>query len=312
VNCSRPLRISRACALAFSTAVLLCLAGTGPSSAMSGPVSSPSGTPGVKSAVTAGASTSARRAHLLQASARGGPWAAASFSGLPQGVDVSSNQHWGGGGIDWGQVRGAGYEFALIKATEGDYYVNPFFGEDYGATKNADMYRGAYHFAIPSVSDGASQADFFLNNAAYRGDGANLAPTVDLEWNPYDSSQPCYGMGPTELVSWVTAFRDEVKHHIDRPPAIYTTASWWNQCTDGNTSFAGDPLWVAAYEVDDPPLPSGWSASTMWQYTCKGAVPGIPGEVDINYFSGPRSDLDLFAGRPRPPRAAPPPVARPT
>jgi GH25 family lysozyme M1 (1,4-beta-N-acetylmuramidase) len=252
-----------------------------------------------------------RRAHLLQAPSRGGPAAAASFSGLPQGVDVSSNQHWGGGGIDWGQVRGAGYEFALIKATEGDYYVNPYFGADYGDTKNANLYRGAYHFAIPSASDGASQADFFLHHAAYTGDGATVAPTLDLEWNPYDSSQSCYGMSPAEMVGWVTAFRDEVKHYIGRSPAIYTTASWWNQCTDGNTSFAGDPLWVAAYEVQEPPLPAGWSSPTIWQYTCKGAVPGIPGEVDINYFNGPRSDLDLFAGKPRPPVAAPPPVDRP-
>jgi lysozyme len=28
--------------------------------------------------------------------------------------------------IDWSQVRGAGYRFAYVKTTEGNYYYNPY------------------------------------------------------------------------------------------------------------------------------------------------------------------------------------------
>jgi lysozyme len=228
-----------------------------------------------------------------------------------QGVDVSSNQHSGDAAIDWWQVRGAGYAFALVKATEGDYYRNPYFAADYEAAKAAGLYRGAYHFAIPSAGDGAGQADFFLDAAGYSADGWSLAPGLDLEWNPYNSGSPCYGLDQGEMVSWVAAFRDEVQRRVHRLPAIYTTASWWDECTGGDSSFGNSPLWVAAYEVSAPPIPSGWSSPTLWQYTEHGRVPGVPGEVDVNSFYGSQRDLDVFAGRPRPPAAAPPPVARP-
>jgi GH25 family lysozyme M1 (1,4-beta-N-acetylmuramidase) len=156
---------------------------------------------------------------------RGRPSVVAAASAPIQGVDVSSSQHSGDGGINWGQVAGAGYQFALVKVTEGNYYVNPYFDSDYRGAKSAKLYAGAYHFAIPSASDGTSQADYFLDSAAYKADGATLPPALDIEWNPYDSSQPCYGLDGDSLVSWVAAFRAEVERRTGRPPAIYTAAS---------------------------------------------------------------------------------------
>jgi hypothetical protein len=41
------------------------------------------------------------------------------------GVDVADHQHPHGAAIDWSQVAAAGYKFAFVKATEGNYYVNP-------------------------------------------------------------------------------------------------------------------------------------------------------------------------------------------
>jgi GH25 family lysozyme M1 (1,4-beta-N-acetylmuramidase) len=248
-------------------------------------------------------------------------------NGWPEGVDVSSSQHSGGARINWPQVFDSGIRFALIKATEGNYYVNPYFAGDYSTAKSSRLFPGGYHFAIPSASDGTSQADFFLDTAADSGSRATLPPVVDLEWNPYDSSQPCYGLSSDSMVSWIKAFKAEVQRRAHRLPAIYTSAGWWNQCAGGHRlpaiytsagwwnqcaggdgTFESSPLWVAAYDVSDPVLPAGWSTWALWQYTSTGNIPGIEGEVDVSNFVGTQNDLPTFAGKPT---GAPAPVARP-
>src|SRR6202042_3461400 len=64
----------------------------------------------------------------------------------------------------------------------------------------------------------------------------------------------------------------------------YTTADWWGTCTGDTAAFGADPLWVAAYRNGSPPMPSGWGSWTFWQYSSRGSVPGITGNVDVSYF----------------------------
>jgi GH25 family lysozyme M1 (1,4-beta-N-acetylmuramidase) len=198
------------------------------------------------------------------------------------GVDVADFQHPGGAAIDWGQVAAAGYKFAFIKVTEGDYYANPYYASDLAQAKAAGLYVAGYHFAIPNVSDGASQADYAIANGGYTPDGHTLPLALDIEYNPYGAE--CYGMSPAQIVSWVSAFTAEVQRVTSQLPIIYTTADWWNTCTGGSTGSGADPLWVAGYVSGSPPLPAGWGNWTFWQYTSRGSVPGISGNVDVSYF----------------------------
>ena len=198
------------------------------------------------------------------------------------GVDVADYQHRNGALIDWPQVAAAGYKFAFVKATEGDYYVNPWYAYDLARATAAGLYVAGYHFAIPNVSDGASQADYALQNGAYTPGGRTLPLALDIEYNPY--GQECYGLTPTEMVAWVASFTAEAKRVTGQLPIIYTTADWWNTCTDDSAAFGADQLWVAAFGADSPPTPAGWSNWTFWQYTSRGSVPGITGPVDLSYF----------------------------
>src|SRR5262249_28686519 len=91
-------------------------------------------------------------------SARVTPVAAAAVPQLP-GIDVSSYQ----GNINWGAV--APYiDFSYAKATEGNYYTNPNFYNQYVGPYNHGIIRGAYHFAIPNNSSGQSQARYFISH----------------------------------------------------------------------------------------------------------------------------------------------------
>lgn len=71
-------------------------------------------------------------------------------STMLNGIDIASFQHPNNAAINWAQVTGAGYQFAAIKATEGNYYTNPYYVGD-TQTAAAGIYVAAYHFANPQT-----------------------------------------------------------------------------------------------------------------------------------------------------------------
>ncbi|KNX36102.1 lysozyme [Luteipulveratus halotolerans] len=199
------------------------------------------------------------------------------------GIDVSSHQ----GNVDWSAQWGAGHRFAYVKASEGDYYVNPYFAQQYNGSYNVGMIRGAYHFATPGDSGGAAQADYFVNHGGgWSRDGKTLPGVLDIEYNPYGAT--CYGLSQSSMVSWIKAFSDRYRSRTGRDVVIYTTAGWWTQCTGNTTAFRyTNPLWVARYASTPGTLPGGWPYYTFWQYT---STP-----IDKDYFNGDLTRLKALA-----------------
>jgi GH25 family lysozyme M1 (1,4-beta-N-acetylmuramidase) len=204
------------------------------------------------------------------------------------GHDVSSHQ----GNVDWPRARAAGARFAYVKATEGTGYVNPRFAQQYNGSYDVGMVRGAYHFARPDVSSGATQANYFVDHGgAWSADGRTLPGALDIEYNPY--GETCYGLGPVAMSWWLRDFSDTYLARTGRFPAIYTSTSWWNRCTGSNAGFGpNNPLWVARYGRDAGPLPAGWTHWMIWQFADRGALPG-----DQDTFEGPQTRLHAFSMR---------------
>ena len=97
-------------------------------------------------------------------------------------MDVSSHQQ----NLDWVSAYAAGSRFAYVKATEGTYYTNPYFAQQYVGSADVGMIRGAYHFANPRTSSGADQARYFVNHGGgWSNDGRTLPGLLDIEFNPY-------------------------------------------------------------------------------------------------------------------------------
>src|SRR6516165_4481390 len=205
------------------------------------------------------------------------------------GIDVAAFQHPGGVRINWTAVAAAGYKFAAVKGTEGNYYVNPWAATDLAAAKKAGLYVAPYHFAIPNAGGGAAQARYVIQHAGYV-TGARMLPVMlDIEYDPYvgsDHTNECYGLSRTAMTAWLAAFTQTARNLTGQFPVIYTTADWWDTCT-GSTAFGADPIWVAAYGFAKPPLPAGWRAWTFWQYTSGGTVPGVAsaGSTDLSVFN---------------------------
>ncbi len=207
---------------------------------------------------------------------------------MTQGIDVSDHQHVDGATINWPLVAAAGYKFAFIKATEGSYYVNPYYASDSAAARRAGLFTAAYHFAIPNDSSGTLQADLAVDAAGATTGGRNLPLILDIEYDPYTKEDHtkgwCYGLSPSAMVAWVSAFVDEVQRRTGELPVIYSTAQWWNRCTGRSTAFSADPLWIAAYGAS-PELPVGWRHWNYWQYSSTAKVPGISVPTDVSYFN---------------------------
>jgi GH25 family lysozyme M1 (1,4-beta-N-acetylmuramidase) len=202
-----------------------------------------------------------------------------------QGIDVSSHQ----GDVDWGKAWNQGARFAYVKATEGRYYKNSYYDQQYFGARDAGMVTGAYHFANPATSGGRGQADYFINNGGgWRGDGTVLPPLLDIEYNPY--GQVCYDKTKSQMITWIRNFSDRVKERVGRVPAIYTTTDWWETCTGNTDKFSDHPLHIANYSRSAAPLPNGWSAASIWQYSSTGPFVG-----DSNVWNGTRTSLTKFA-----------------
>jgi lysozyme len=218
---------------------------------------------------------------------------------VARGVDVAAAQHPGGAGIDWPQVAAAGYSFAAVKATEGTYYANPWYGADTAGAAAAGLQVTGYHVAIPNVSGGAAQADYavrHLGQAAggQAADGRSRPLELDVEYDPYtatDHTNQCYGLSPARLVAWIGAFIREAERVGGQAPVIYTSAAWWRACTGDSAAFSADPLWVAGYGTAGTAGTAAWASWSYWQFTSVGTVPGIAasGATDISYADPSRT-----------------------
>ena len=202
------------------------------------------------------------------------------------GPDVASWQHPGGTSIDWVAVRASGHEFAMVKATEGLHYVNPYFVQDAVGMRVAGIARGAYHYADPRQSPEA-QAAFFASTALPLVAGG-LPPVLDIEHSA--------GLPPAALINWTRRYLNSVQVLTGRQPIIYTYPTFWRTAMANTTEFSHYPLWIADYNGKNAPgpLPGGWRNWTFWQYTDSGRIPGVNAAIDLNFYGGGLGDLHIF------------------
>ena len=199
-----------------------------------------------------------------------------------EGIDVSRWQ----ASIDWTQVAAAGKAFAIIKASQGTSYTDPYYATNHNGARAAGLRTGAYHFAEPDATpnDAILEADHFVSTLGLlKGD---LTPALDLEGTQV--------LGVAALQAWVISWLGEVTAKLGVRPMIYTSPNFWKNSM-GDTSALADAgyttLWVAHWGVTSPTVPAknwgghGW---TFWQYTSSGSVPGITtGRVDLDRYNGP-------------------------
>lgn len=193
---------------------------------------------------------------------------------------------------DWAGWKSAGVDFLYTKASEGDYYTNPRFAAQYIGAYKAGIVRGAYHFANPSQSTGAQQADYFLaHGGGWSPDGKTMPGSLDIEWNPYGDA--CFNLTNEQMGQWISDFVTEYKARTGVAPVIYTAPLWWNKCV--GTSYAPDangvPLWTARPGTTGAgALPLGWAKHMIWQNAWLDRL-----GYDTDIFNGTLTQLKAYA-----------------
>ena len=221
---------------------------------------------------------------------------AAAPAATTQGMDISGWQPT----VNWNTVWANGARFVYIKATESDDYSSSYFSSQWAGATNVGMVRGAYHFANPYESSGATQASYFVSHGGgWSVDGKTLPPMLDIEYDPYtgsDHTNACYGLSASAMVAWIRDFSNTVLAKTGTLPMIYTTTGWWRTCTGNSSAFGANPLfiayWPSSISVGAGTLPAGWSNYAMWQYADSGIFPG-----DQDLFNGNLDALKSFASK---------------
>ncbi len=192
-----------------------------------------------------------------------------------RGIDVSSHN----GEIDFPIVRDDGFEFVLIKATEGATFKDKRFINNFRRAREAGLKVGAYHF-FRFDTPGYMQGLNFLNSVKSR--QLDLPLVIDVEeWTNPNS----------QATALVLDRLGEMIDHLERHGyrvMLYTNKNGFARFIQGR--LEGYPLWLCSLAVE--PDQERWS---FWQATHNGRVRGIKGPVDINAFRGTREDWELFA-----------------
>lgn len=201
------------------------------------------------------------------------------------GIDVSVYQ----GHVDWNRVAGSGIRFGFARVGDGLGHDDTF-ATNWAGMRAAGLVRGAYQFFRPSHSASA-QADLMIAAVGHLGPG-DLPPVLDVEVTD--------GHSAVDIAAGVRTWVSRVQAATGRTPIIYTGFYFWRDQVRGASLPQHNPLWVAAYGVSCPSVPTPWTTWAFWQHADHGNVPGVAGtSLDVDYFNGTLAQLhDLAGGAP--------------
>ena len=197
------------------------------------------------------------------------------------GVDVSEHQGW----IDWEAVAEAGIDFAFIRVGYRGYGETGSLNEDAAAVDNlqrakaAGLQVGTYIFSQAlNEEEARAEAQLAVNVIGQAGVEADLPLIYDPEVI-HDEWGRANDITRDQVALNTAAFRDEVEKMSSLEVDIYSNLPWEDMLFDSDT-LNQYRIWYADYEKKpQTPYHFAW-----WQYTNKGIVPGIEGEVDRNLW----------------------------
>ena len=182
------------------------------------------------------------------------------------GLDVSTFQ---------GEMDFSGYDFVIIKASEGWAYQDDGMNRHVQSALRTNTPFGFYHYARPDLGNSPeTEADSFIGYVQPYIGQAIFA----LDWEQLSLNYPA---------SWALQWCKYVKQKTGITPFIYIQASVENSGSMRALYQGGFPLWVAQWEVSQPQVAT-WDKWTLWQYQ------GSP--LDLDYFDGTVSDWNNWAG----------------
>lgn len=190
-----------------------------------------------------------------------------------KGIDVSSYQ----GNINWGKVKADGIEFAILKIIRKDLNPDKQFENNWKGCGEAGVeIKGVYNYSYATTVEKAKEdAKKVLSILS----GRKTTVWLDVE----DNCQKNLGK---LLIDVINAYAGVIKS-AGLEFGVYTGQSFYNSYIKpyGGVAY---PLWIARYGKNNGKMEEKYrpqiDGMVAWQYTSKGSVNGISGNVDMNIW----------------------------
>lgn len=190
-----------------------------------------------------------------------------------KGIDVSAWQ----GQIDWPAVANYGMGFAILRITEAGNVIDSTFERNYqGCTENSipvGVYKYSYAMTVSEIQSEAKKVVSVL-----AGRKIQFPVFLDLENNNQRA------LGSENIHKLADAFRDIIEK-AGYKFALYCNVDWYDTVICSHLKKYD--FWIARYPAND----NGTLQERLqpdfgvgWQYSSKGKVSGISGNVDMDVF----------------------------
>ncbi len=199
------------------------------------------------------------------------------------GIDVSKFQ----GEIDWSKIKQQGIDFAIIRLGfrgygSGALVTDECFEKNIKGAQEAGLDVGVYFLSqAMNEAEAAEEALYTLNELERCAIKPVSYPIViDSEKIKFDTSRT-ESMNGAERTDTILAYK-EVIENAGYNCALYANSKWLTTVLDIRR-LTGIDIWFADYQItDNNEAPLYPYTFTMWQYTNKGRLDGIEGDVDLN------------------------------
>lgn len=189
-------------------------------------------------------------------------------------IDVSAYQ----GNINWTQVKKCNINYAILRGITKNGNLDTTFETNFHNATNANIkILGVYHFSY-ALNEATAISD--AKNMISKLNGKKIPIYLDLEW----SAQRALGKKAVTLIA--SAYVNTCKS-LGYACNIYSNLDWYKNVYDSSAlSSLGCAFWIARYpsndtgEIKENLKPS--VGESIWQYSSKGKVSGINGNVDMN------------------------------
>lgn len=220
------------------------------------------------------------------------------------GIDVSSNQ-------PANITNLVDYDFAIVKSSGGNYYLNPYLDQQAGYVKSRGKRLGLYHLA--SGRDATEEADYFADAISDYLTGTLYF--LDFEAIS-DDGQGNAIFGTDAAPAWIASFINEFAAKTGKVCRVYIQGSALSQLPPAIDEDR-QRLWLASWiysagsgqsitAYDESVTVGTYGDCLIRQYADCLYLTGYDGRLDADIFFGDTTDWDNLAGE------APTPTPTPT
>lgn len=189
------------------------------------------------------------------------------------GIDVSKYQP----SINWNSVKASGISYVIIRcgyrgAATGSLIQDPYFTSHIRGAKNAGLKVGIYFFST-ALNETEAVEEASMCAELCSGYGINYPIFIDVE----SSSRPGYNtLSVEQRTSNIKAFCETISS-AGYTPGLYANKTWLTSYIDAGSLNC--KIWLAQYNASGPTYQGHYD---LWQFTSKGRVDGIDGNVDMD------------------------------